>query len=218
MENYKDLWDFDERVHRYAIEASTGYTKYPFETGVAQRMAALGLHPKFIYCVRDPIDRILSQCRFVNSNPQWGNITPFSDEAVALSKYNQQLMQFTEVFPKEDLLILDFEIISNDPQTAANHVFGFLGLNESQLDDTSVYNKTRAAGKIETVVKKNFPWAIDFLPVGVKGFVRALSTDPSGVATIELSPIERSRLMELLRKDIEAFGTNFDFAIEKWGF
>jgi hypothetical protein len=218
VENYRDLWDFDERVHRYAIEASTGYTKYPFETGVAERIAELGLQPKFIYCVRHPIDRIISQCRFVNSNPLWGNINPFSEEALALSKYNQQLMQFTNVFPKQDLLILDFEIISNDPQLAANQVFGFLGLNEVELEDTGVYNKTRATGKLETAVKKNFPWAIDLLPVGVKGFVRALSANPTAVPTIELSSTERSRLMDLLRDDIEAFGVNFHFDTGKWGF
>jgi len=29
--NYEDLWNFDPGVHRFALEVSTGYTKYPEE-------------------------------------------------------------------------------------------------------------------------------------------------------------------------------------------
>jgi len=27
VDNYSDLWSFDDTVHKYALEASTGYTK-----------------------------------------------------------------------------------------------------------------------------------------------------------------------------------------------
>jgi hypothetical protein len=34
---YEELWDFDPARHRYALEASTGYTKAPLEPNVADR-------------------------------------------------------------------------------------------------------------------------------------------------------------------------------------
>ena len=38
VDNYSDLWSFNESVHKYALEASTGYTKYPTEPNVAKNM------------------------------------------------------------------------------------------------------------------------------------------------------------------------------------
>jgi len=64
---YEQLWNFQPKVHQYAIEASTGYTKYPLEAGVPQRVHAYGLKPKFIYIVRDPFMRIESEINFLNT-------------------------------------------------------------------------------------------------------------------------------------------------------
>jgi len=58
--NYEDLWNFDPGVHRFALEVSTGYTKYPEELNVPKKIYNCGLRPKFIYLVRNPFDRIRS--------------------------------------------------------------------------------------------------------------------------------------------------------------
>ena len=54
---YEDLWDFDPDRHRYAMEASTGYTKWG-ERGAAEQIHAYGLRPKLVYVIRDPFERI----------------------------------------------------------------------------------------------------------------------------------------------------------------
>jgi hypothetical protein len=216
--SYSDLWDFDPARHSYVLEASTGYTKFPFEKGVARRIADHGLRPRFIYCVRDPIDRILSQCRFVNNNPNWANIDAFADEAVYLSRYNEQLLKFTQLFRKEDILIVDFDLISTEPQAAADKVFQFLGLEGVMLDNTGVYNKTRAPGMLESNIRKKFPGVTKLFPESIRGFVKALSAKRSAEGQMEISGEERATLKELLRKDIVAFGDKFDFDVSKWGF
>ena len=40
---YEQLWEFDSQRHRYVIEASTGYTKFPMRTSVPQRIKSYGL-------------------------------------------------------------------------------------------------------------------------------------------------------------------------------
>ena len=60
VEKYEDLWNFGMSVHRYALEASTGYTKYPMEPNVAKNIRDYGIKPKFIYVIRNPFDRIQS--------------------------------------------------------------------------------------------------------------------------------------------------------------
>src|SRR3954469_11077337 len=37
-DRYSDLWDFDAEKHRIALEASTGYTKYPLEPNVPRNI------------------------------------------------------------------------------------------------------------------------------------------------------------------------------------
>ena len=48
-ESYNELWSFDGSVHKYALEASTGYTKYPSEPKVPKNIFDYGINPKFIY-------------------------------------------------------------------------------------------------------------------------------------------------------------------------
>lgn len=61
VDRYEELWDFDPATHRYCVEASTGYMKYPVEMSVPDRLLEAGIEPRFLYVVRDPIDRMESQ-------------------------------------------------------------------------------------------------------------------------------------------------------------
>ena len=67
---YEDLWDFDADRHRYAMEASTGYTKFD-ERGAAAAIHAYGIRPRLIYVVRDPFERIESHYNFMLQDPAW---------------------------------------------------------------------------------------------------------------------------------------------------
>jgi hypothetical protein len=70
LARYEDLWDFDPDIHRYAMEASTGYSKWG-ERGAAERIHAYGLRPRLVYVVRDPFARIESHYNFMLQNPAW---------------------------------------------------------------------------------------------------------------------------------------------------
>lgn len=69
------------------MEASTGYAKYPKRKNVPQRMFDLGIKPKFIYIVRNPIDRINSEINYWRNFPQWGDPKDNLDFIIARSSY-----------------------------------------------------------------------------------------------------------------------------------
>ena len=107
---YEDLWDFDADRHRYAMEASTGYTKFD-ERGAAAAIHAYGIRPRLIYVVRDPFERIESHYNFMLQDPAWArDITDPS--LVQTSNYYLYVEDFSRVFGRENLLILDYAALS----------------------------------------------------------------------------------------------------------
>ena len=94
-QEYDALWDWDEETHRYALEASTGYTKAPGSSGVFDRIsnAPMGTS-RFIYLIRHPLDRIDSQVRHALFEG-WGQSLDdgVPQDAIDFSRYAFQLDQ-----------------------------------------------------------------------------------------------------------------------------
>lgn len=62
VDRYDDLWpDSATKPFRYLMEASACYTIPPHSASVPEAIKQSGIGVKFIYCVRDPIERIQSQ-------------------------------------------------------------------------------------------------------------------------------------------------------------
>ncbi|MCD6186536.1 MAG: sulfotransferase domain-containing protein [Desulfuromusa sp.] len=128
VENYRNLWTFDDTVHKYALEASTGYTKYPSEQNVPKNILDYGISPKFIYIIRNPFDRISSHFNFMQKNKSWLlNIT--DTHLINTSNYFLQLEQYKRYFPLEDILILDFDELRDNPALVLKRTYGFLDLS-----------------------------------------------------------------------------------------
>jgi len=122
---YSDLWEFDKKKHKISLEASTGYTKYPFERNVPKNIYNYGISPKMIYCVRNPFDRILSQFRYAKKFSSWIDQEFVSDQLISLSNYFLQLEQFRKFFPKENILVVDFDDIASNSKNVINAIFNF---------------------------------------------------------------------------------------------
>jgi hypothetical protein len=218
---YEDLWEYDEDRHVYSLEASTNYTKHPMVSGVPDRIHAYGLKPKFIYLVRDPIDRIESQYNFMVNN-RGVHAEEFKEtRIVANSMYYMQLQQFLQVFPDRDqYLILDFDTLISEPTTVVAACMEFLGLEPPKEISEKASNRTATTvsdvliQRTGTMKNKVGRLLSDEMRTRIKRWLRHLT--PSVERHIDSA--ERKRLQSLLRHDIEKFGATFDVNVSKWGF
>lgn len=144
-------------------ESSTHYTKRPTHPRTVARMIdALPDHVRFIYVMRDPIDRLISQ--YIHEWSQ-GVITESIDEAVHLhtelveySRYAYQLQPYFEGFGEARILPVYFERLNASPQRELGRIATFLG-HEGELywrDDVEPQNvsssRIRRSGLLQTVL------------------------------------------------------------------
>ena len=149
VDKYSDLWSFNDSVHKYALEASTGYTKYPSEPNVAKNIYNYGIRPKFIYIIRNPFDRITSHYNFRIWDEAW-RFNIVDPHLINISNYFLQLEQYRKYFPLEDILILDFDDLRDNPRSVLQRIYQFLDLSHGYFpDDYKAENLTPIITKFE---------------------------------------------------------------------
>lgn len=213
--NYCDVWNFNSEYHKVALEASTGYTKFPLEQNVPRRMFEYGLKPKFVYCVRNPIDRIISHMSWdmVNKNGSHGAV---SQQMLDTSNYYLQLEQFRKFFPKESFLLVDFDDISLNPQRAADQVFNFLGLPGVAIENVINHNKTPSVK--QKILKQKYSKLSGILPGKIKSLVKIIVRRLYSNEKCSLPSSEVERIYSHLKSDMWRFQNDYNFDVGKWGF
>jgi hypothetical protein len=214
---YEDLWDFDPDRHRYAMEASTGYTKWG-ERGAAERIRAYGIRPKLVYVVRDPFARIESHYNFMLQDPAWRR--RITDESlVQTSNYYLYVEDFSRAFGRDNLLLLDYEGLSADPHGTVNRVCGFLGLPDvATIADASARNVTELPrSDLERRLRRLAPalgrGAPEALKRPVRGLLAALRPDKA-----RLTPAERALVAATLAPDMARLAAEHGVDVARWGF
>lgn len=216
---YEDLFETDAEAHKITLDASTGYTKYPAEKGVAERMEAYGLDPYFIYIVRNPLDRIKSHYNFMKGDVNWqGKLS--SPHLVHLSMYNMQLEEYAKVFSKERILVVDFDDLKRNPEELCKRIFVFVEAAPFSFpaEEDSVRNKTVPDNKSQKLIKSRLNGYGRFFPGFVrKGFNRALKIFFPAKETV-LSDGQKAEFREQLKDDMRALEENYSVEVGKWGF
>lgn len=116
-------------------ECSPNYTKRHLFSKVPERIREVCPNAKFIYLVRDPIERTISH--YMGSRMQGRISIPF-DEVVAspgesnhvlTSCYYRQLKPYLEVFSRDQLLVVQNEKLRSDPVATMRRIYRFLGVD-----------------------------------------------------------------------------------------
>ncbi|RDC73751.1 sulfotransferase [Rhodovulum sp. 12E13] len=114
-------------------EASTHYTKLPTYPATVQRMAATLERPRFIYLVRDSVDRAISHYLH-----EWTVGAVGDDIAAAFAarpdfveygRYAMQIAPYVEQFGAGSVLVVRAERMRADPQGTLERIGAFLGRN-----------------------------------------------------------------------------------------
>lgn len=231
----------------YALrgEGSVQYTMFPNFPDVPQRIRDHIPDVRFIYLMRDPIERMRSQYRHLvaiewEHEPieralvrDWPSLEPYRrSEQKALyihySMYALQLERYFEIFDRDRFLLLTSEALQNDRPATMRKVLSFMGLDpewtapvlEQEFHkgaDRSTLRNPALQAKIQKI--PGYRALTKVTPQRLKDLLAPIivrRTDP-GEAAIEISPAFRSELEQLLRPDVARLRNYMPGDFDGWG-
>jgi Sulfotransferase family len=130
-------------------EGSTCYAKLPMYTHVVDRILAFNPQARFIYIMRDPIERTISHYwHFVGSSkerrPMLAAIQA-NPEYTNVSYYARQLAEYLRHVERERIFVLTFEELLASPAEQMSRIYAWLGVDSSfRLPDIGARHVTPA--------------------------------------------------------------------------
>lgn len=145
-----------ERVRGICLEASPSYLPTP---EALRRMHEALPHAAIIAILRDPITRAFSHFQHqrtrrreartfdevvassVGSTNALGPTSAMEIKYVANGYYARHLEALLQIYPREQVLILDSDDLFDDTNRVCQQVFGFLGLEPFDVQPDKIYNR-----------------------------------------------------------------------------
>lgn len=216
---YDQLWEFDNKAHKYSMEASTAYTKYPFEPNIPKNIYNYGIKPKFIYLLRNPYDRIISQYNFMKQISSWQHSID-DMHLIDISNYYKQLSRYTQYFERDKILILDFDDLKTNPMKILKKIYLFLGISNCYFPDKfKIVNATRVETKLEYKLRKlKMGVFLNLLPKALRCFARRHIKRISSPNKRLLNYEEKRYIHDQLRSSMCKLYKYYKFDVRKWGF
>lgn len=116
-------------------ESSTEYAKAPSFGGVPERIARFNPEARFIYVMRDPVERAISHYwHMVVNNAEYRDMEQAVREDPRyreFSHYRMQLDHYIAIFGRERILAIVFEEMKATPVEVVQRVFRWLGIDDS---------------------------------------------------------------------------------------
>ncbi len=217
--NYNDLFQFDCLKHRYTLDGSTGYTKFPSEQNVAKRIFDSGIRPKLIYLMRNPFDRIESHFNFKADAKNW-SLELLDEHLIMTCDYFLQLEQYRQHFQIDNILLLDFDDLKNKPADVVGRTFDFLGIDRSHSPTVyDVKNQTNYRSNLERTLRKiGAEKLLRFLPRSIKVSLTSIAGRLSKIEKRRLTKDERNVVFKRLEVGMKGLNDTYGFNPEKWGF
>lgn len=219
VEHYNDLFSFNDSIHKYALDGSTGYTKYPAEPNVPKNIFEYGISPKFIYIIRNPFERIQSHFNFMQRNDIWA-LDIIDEHLINTCDYFLQLEQYKRYFPVSSILLLDFDDLKSSPSGVLKNIYDFLSLPHSYFPDSyEVKNQTQSVSRFEKKIRKlKINRYFRALPRVPNNALKAALKKVSPVDKRELTEAEREFVYNQLKEGMRGLSEVYGFDSSKWGF
>ncbi len=224
LRDYETLWDWNPERHRWALEASTSYAKRPARPDVAERLAQLDRTFKFVYVMRDPVDRIESHRAHNLLSGRWRECRHIEDtpHVYETTRYASQLDEYAEWFSDDDILLVKFEEMIEAPRETVDRVFELLGLETDveieglgeNRNPTSSQFRDRLASQVLKGLGVVDESAINELPGPVRSVYRRLLQDE--IPSPELTDEERDWVEFSLAGDIARLEDEYGFDTSGW--
>lgn len=202
-------------------ESSPNYTKRQIFPGVPERMHQEVPEARLIYCLRDPLERVLSH--WVHNVAQGRERRP-PDEALAsprennyvlTSCYHFQLQAYLPYYDLDRILLLDSSDLRADRRTTLRRVFEFLGADPGY--DSDAFDRVHHVSSV-----KDRPARIDrFVPsvrvrAALKSVLPRALTERRPIDGAELSAQARRGVEEVLGADADALRALTGLEFPRW--
>jgi hypothetical protein len=226
---------FEQADDALAIgEASPSYTRFPRSQGIPALIAQVLPDARFIYLVREPIERMVSHY-LQNLRYLWES--ELSAETALLgdrryidgSSYAMQVEQYMLHFPRKRLLIVMTEDLRNARTATMERIYRFLGVDSTTVPANlnEEYNATnseqsRAVRPTASVFSRNlrrlpgYRRLASATPHSLKKVKRRLATSEIG-STVRISHEVRQELERRLRPDMERLRDYMGEDFDGWG-
>jgi hypothetical protein len=212
-------------------ERSTMYTAFPhLKQSVVKPIFQYNPHMKFIYMVRNPLDRFVSHYMHLYQKGRTNlSIEMAADKHPILidcGKYATQITPYIEQFGKENILMLDFEkfienrgahieLIGNFLNVEAVGFEKFEGIHENKSLNENItpyqfqeLSKSKVAGALKKIVPKRLGQSLLVSLAGNKN--RILKSRP------RLSKAMWDKLMDIYLPEIERLESITGWNLEGW--
>ena len=226
--DYYRLWAWRPGVHRWALEASVAYTSHKRGPAIARRIAAFSADFRFVYVIRDPIERIESQYNHAYS-AGWIKRDVGIDELIEKrfhfiksSSYASQLDPYRDLFGREKILLVNTTDMATSPVTEMQRVVKFLRLDPFPFKDlASVHNPGQGRIVEHAMIarvrghRRLFEGLRRYVPANAQRYVRE-ALGQRLREPFKMSPSTRKRVLEILQDDLQRLAREWDVDISKW--
>jgi hypothetical protein len=216
-EHYLELFAGAESA-KIIGEASTTYSQAPMFAGVPERILEFSPDARFIYLVRDPIERTISH--YWHRVRWWGERRPIRKAILSdphytdVSHYAKQLREYLRLVELKRIYVLTFEELVADPITQMSGLYMWLGVDPSfrpqqvavPLNVTPrAFEQARGLGLLhhlrQTVAGTSIPYAVPSVlrRIGARMASRLVRPDAISVSEVEayLQPRQQRETAEL---------------------
>jgi hypothetical protein len=234
FEYYQSLWDWNPTVHQIALEATPNYTRMTDSSlantveNITKLQSTTNIDFKFIYIMRDPIERIESHYTHIEAWGQEPTKKPFSqgidNEIIDVSKYAMQIDEYYKRFPHNNILLLNFEDLKTDTLNVVRKVCRFLDVDPNYEFQrlSSIYNDHKER-KIITLPG----WRLLRKTELMQSIVRLVPSEARQAFSnifgkkiesyVKLSPEQRDYVLRELKADLRKLNIEYGVDVSRWG-
>lgn len=241
---YLEEWeDWNPQHHKIALEATINYTKFPIYPNAAARIYQLKdiANFKFVYVIRNPLERIESQYTYQLSRyayeletsdrnhtveilPQNNKNIEINEEILETSKYAKQLNEYCKLFPENNILIINFDDFKNDTLSVLKKICKFFCVNENyEFKDIEVKHNSTSDRIINDPVW-HFLRKIKTLRQLINGTLTRSQKDQlhSLLGTkvkrnFQLNQEQKDFILNELKEDLLQLKHKYNFDLSDWG-
>lgn len=151
-------------------EETTDYTKKPYRTTRFDYIKSHNPEMKFVFIIRDPVEKIFSQYRHFLRYQKQSTIMSLKEELLSFdyyqyaSAYYYQLDPYIRNFGKDSIHVLLLEDMSIDANKELNKIFSFLNAKPFMMQQADLPKY-----KVNTMIEKNND--VNEIPLSVRDYI-----------------------------------------------